>query len=77
MKDFSATVVHGDAFRAVLGTDAQEMLASFAEQFDGFDDDRAFERRALEDGPGAGFFETSVEARAAFALLRRANGSGT
>jgi hypothetical protein len=62
MQNVCAAIVHGDAFRAVLGTDAQEMLASFAEQFDGFDEDRAFERWWSRTA-GAGFIETSVEAR--------------
>src|ERR1043166_953657 len=53
------------------------MLAPFAQQFHGFDEDRAFELRAVEDSLVAGCFERSVEGRAAVALLRRAKGPGT
>ena len=43
-----AAVIHRNPLRAVLRPDADEMIAALAQQFDGFDDDRIFERADLQ-----------------------------
>jgi hypothetical protein len=62
VKNVRAAIVHRNAFRAVLGSDAQKMFAPFAEQFDGFDDDRILEMLAVEDRSGGGAIHIGLQA---------------
>src|SRR5260370_36042966 len=57
MQNIHPSVVHRKALRSVFGADAHEMLAAFAQEFDGFDDDRVFEALELENGFGGRLFE--------------------
>jgi hypothetical protein len=55
-----APVVHGNSLRAVLRADADKMAFAFAQQFDGFNDDRGFESGELKHGLRGGLFQKVV-----------------
>ncbi len=60
MENIHAAIVHGDALRAVLGADADEMITALAEEFDGLNDDGILQALDLEDGLGGGLFKNCV-----------------
>src|SRR5262245_28033644 len=68
MKNVRGTVIHRDAFRAVLGTDPHKIITPLFEQLDGLDDDWIFEALEVEDRLGGSFLQGFVRSVSAFGL---------
>ena len=60
MEQVHAAIVHRNTLRAILRADADKMLTSFAQELNGFDDDRTLKALGLQHRLGGGLFERGI-----------------